>query len=129
MKRHILVAVALLTGTGCALGNWFHFGPRPPELVGTWIDSARATPTDTVAWVLKANGDDQSFHISIRRDAKGATVVKQLQQHDTQWYLSGSLTGTSQPKLCFKRRESPRDCRRLSIVRGWEHDKTGAVFS
>ncbi len=27
------------------------------------------------------------------------------------------------------RGEPPRDCRRLPIVRGWEHDKTGAVFS
>ena len=104
MKRLILAAVMLVTGTGCASGNWFHFGPRPPELVGTWIDSARATPTDTFAWVLKANGDDQSLHISIRRDATGAAVLKQLQQRDTQWYLSRSLTGASQPKLCFKRR-------------------------
>lgn len=51
--RAALLGISLLIVTSCASsGGLFSVGPKPHELMGIWIDSAKATPTDTIAWIL-----------------------------------------------------------------------------
>ena len=66
-----LLGLLLAGVTSCASsGGLFSVGPKPHELVGVWIDSAKATPTDTIAWILGADGDDRTLHVHVSRDAK-----------------------------------------------------------
>ena len=89
---------------GCASGSLFHSGPRPSQLVGTWIDSATSTPADSSAWVLKSNGDYRMLKIRGRRDDREPQTNRYEDHHYAQWYLSGSLADTSRREFCFKRR-------------------------
>jgi hypothetical protein len=79
-------------------------GPKPHELVGVWIDSAKATPSDTIAWILGADGDDRTLHIQVSRDANGVASVQTDHKRYGFWYSDGDIGDTASRKLCVKRR-------------------------
>ena len=109
-RRHAarLVPGVMVLVTGCALIP--ALGRRRDDmrsLAGIWIDSARATPSDTVAWRLDANGADWTVTITVHHDSAGRGSTD---RHDTRygyWHLQGILSDTSGRALCFKAR--PRD--------------------
>lgn len=110
-KRRHYGARALAFGTvvccaACASerGAWFSLGPRPSEIAGVWIDVARTSYSDTVAWVLAPNGDDRTLHIGVNRDADGVAATTKHETWNGMWYLSGKLTDTTDRAICFKRR-------------------------
>lgn len=100
-----VVAVAGLVA--CTAGGLFRLGPRPAALVGVWIDSALATPSDTVAWVLTAHGNDRTLHVVVTRDSTGRATLRRSTGGYGYWYLHGELSDTAHRALCFKAR--PRD--------------------
>jgi hypothetical protein len=87
-RRIYIVLSAAVSLAGCASSGLFHRGPRPGGLVGTWIDSAASTPSDTTLWILASDGSRR-----IRR-ASGET-------DRDQWYVDGA---ERQPLFCFVRR-------------------------
>ena len=107
--RHASMSVALMLIMGvlsaCATsGGVFAAGPRPPQLVGTWVDVGKATATDTIAWELAANGADRTLSISVRPGTLGVpTRSENVATHGT-WYGSGELADTVRRQLCFKHR-------------------------
>ena len=106
--RRTIVVVAAGALTACATqGRWFQPGPRPAALVGIWIDSSQSTPTDTVAWVLAANGDDRTLRVHVQYDGDRAGGSTQEVRRYASWYLEGTLGDTSSQAFCVKRR--PRD--------------------
>lgn len=103
--RAALLGISLLIMTSCASsGGLFSVGPKPHELVGVRVDSAKATPTDTIAWILGADGDDRTLHIHVSRDAKGAPSVQTDDKRYGHWYSSGDIGDTASLQLCVKRR-------------------------
>lgn len=82
----------------------FRRGPQPVDLVGTWLDSARATAVDSVAWVLAPSGAHGRLHITVARDPGGKTVVTRNERGDGQWYLSGALGDSNGRAFCVSRR-------------------------
>ena len=101
------VALTLILGvlSACATsGGLFSAGPKPPELVGTWIDIGKATATDTTAWVLAPNGADRTLSISVRPGLHGMpTRYETVATHGT-WYGAGQFADTVRRQLCFKYR-------------------------
>lgn len=90
----------------CA-GGWFTAGPRPSALVGRWVDSASATPRDTVVWDLASNGVRRMTRITVtRRTADSATVPHVMLRTSDEglWYVSGALSDSINRAFCFKRR-------------------------
>ncbi len=125
MKEKPIGAMLLIlafTAGGCASNSsWFHKGPHPAELVGTWIDVKQTKAADTVAWVLGAKGDDRTLHLRVLPDSAGNSRVKIDDQRRGYWYLSKSLSDTARRALCFRNR--PREgatCRafRLDTIPG-----------
>ena len=82
----------------------FHRGPQLVDLVGTWLDSARATAVDSVMWVLAPSGAHGRLHITVARDAGGKTVVTREERDDGQWYQSGALGDSNGRAFCVSRR-------------------------
>ncbi len=76
-------------------------------LAGVWVDSVLATPTDTLAWKLDANGANRTLEIHVIRDSAMRVTTKQREQQHGHWYLRGALADTAGRALCFKAR--PRD--------------------
>lgn len=107
--RLACLAAATWLTAGCAspAGGWFHVGPHPAALAGIWIDSAKATPTDTVAWVLAPNGEDRTLVVHVRPAITAASAVTRREIRYGFWYLSGALGDTTRQAICVKRR--PRD--------------------
>lgn len=103
MKARNLALLAAMC-VGCASGSFLHSGPRPPELVGTWVDSAASTPADTLAWVLASDGDYRTLTIRARSDSRESSASTAEEHHYAQWYLSGSFADTLGREFCFKRR-------------------------
>ena len=63
-------------------------------LFGTWVDIAKATPTDTTAWVLVPNGADRRLSITVLPGEHGMpTRHETVATHGT-WYGSGQLADT-----------------------------------
>jgi hypothetical protein len=125
--------LALVLSAACASGsgNWFSFGPRPPELAGVWIDVAQTSPSDTVAWILAPNGADRTMHKTVRPDSRGVPTVAVHEISNGLWYLSGRLEDTTNRAICYKRRArdgatclrfrmdtvaTPRFLRRLTVL-------------
>lgn len=139
-RRRVLVALGVALALGaCAPGTrLFQLGPRPSELVGSWVDSTQATPTDSVVWVLAANGAHRRMHIFVTRDAGGQPAASREEKGDGQWYVAGALADTSDRAFCVSRRSrSASSCvpfrldtlhvagskarRRLTILRRGDH--------
>jgi hypothetical protein len=89
-RRIYIVLAAAVAVAGCASSGWFHRGPRPAELVGTWVDSAATTPSDTTLWILASDG-------SRRIVRHGAGEAER-----DQWYVDSR----AEPRalFCFVRR-------------------------
>ena len=110
MKRTLLISWLGATG-GCTSATWWlRPGPRPAELVGTWVDSARTTPTDSLGWVLAGNGSDRRFVLSVRQKPGLQTEVTREEQSNGQWYLSGALPDTLGRTFCVWRRHFLPSC-------------------
>ena len=104
-RKRITLMLILGVLSACATsGGLFTAGPRPPELVGTWVDVGKATTTDTVAWVLAPNGADRTLAITVLPGEHGKpTRHETVATHGT-WYGSGQLADTVRRQLCFKHR-------------------------
>ena len=110
MKCALLIAWLGALG-GCTSSTWWlRPGPRPAELVGTWVDSARTTPTDSVGWVLADNGSDRRFVLAVRQKTGQQTEVTRHEQSNGWWYLSGALTDTIGRTFCVWRRHYLPSC-------------------
>ena len=104
-RKRITLMLILGVLSACATsGGLFTAGPRPPELVGTWVDVGKATTTDTVAWVLAPNGADRTLSISVHPGTPGVpTRSENVATHGT-WYGSGEFADTVRRQFCFKHR-------------------------
>jgi len=93
---------------GCVIGRAF-VGTRPDALAGVWVDSARATPTDTVAWILSPGGTDETLHITVVRRPAGdstvtpPTIVRETTRYGA-WYVAGDPDDTTARQLCVRRK-------------------------
>lgn len=108
MTKFLLSGLLLITGVlACASrGTLFSFGPRPAEIVGVWIDVAQTSKTDTIAWVLAADGDDQTMRLVVH-DSAGKHLAKVRETWNGWWYVTGKLSDSKHRAICCKRR--PRD--------------------
>ena len=109
--RHLLpivVATAVACGPLRSVTGYFDYG-HPAELAGTWVDSARATPTDTVAWVLCDRGLDQT--LTIHRASPGAGDEGRTAQLDGYgyWYARNVAPAADSGQICFRSRARGRD--------------------
>jgi hypothetical protein len=109
MKRHHWGGIVLTVLTaGCIPGiAWFRPGPHPSDIAGIWVDSSKATPTDTVAWVLAPNGDDRTLDVHVASDSAGRAVITRTEKRYGFWFLRGSLADSAGRAICFK--DKPRD--------------------
>lgn len=121
---HGLSAVLCSIGSaGCASSGLFQSGARPPQLISTWVDSALATPTDTVAWVLRENGDDRTLRIHVNTDSSGRATRTSTERHYAMWWVSGDLTDTLRRRFC----SSPRPGRFGSTCYSFHIDTIAAT--
>lgn len=110
MKRTLLISWLCATG-GCTSRIWWlRPGPRPAELVGTWVDSTRTTATDSVGWVLGDNGSDRRFVLSVRQKPGLQTQVTRQEQSNGQWYIKGALSDTIGRTFCVWRQHKLPSC-------------------
>jgi hypothetical protein len=104
-KRELLAGILAVDVLACASpGNLFSPGPRPPEVAGVWIDLAKTSYADTVAWVLAPNGNDRTLHIRVKTDEGGSLATVQNEAAYGLWYVSGELADTAKRAICFKKR-------------------------
>lgn len=76
--------------------------PRPPVLVGEWIDVRHTTPGDTALWVLGADGYDGSARL-VADSARVGGITRSEHRYGS-WYFNGAFTDTSDRAICFARR-------------------------
>lgn len=112
MRRTIPLACTMVLIAACApiraVTGYFRYD-NPPQLAGTWVDSARATPTDTVAWVLGARGLDQTLTIRRGVGPDGApTRTEQLDGYGY-WYTRDVGAAADAGHICFRSRARGRD--------------------
>ncbi len=102
---------------GCAVaGRVLDTGSEPTDLVGRWVDVASATPTDTVVWVLPANGWERTLTIRVATDPRGRTLVKQHEvADDRHWQVNGQMADTAGRRLCFRQRFRGKWCYRFRL--------------
>lgn len=95
------VVASMLVVGACATGALFGSRPTPAALVGRWVDSSTATPTDTVVWILAANGADQTMVVHVPRDADGVPRVERHTSTYGAWYQRGAMADTAGRAICF----------------------------
>lgn len=96
------VLLAVLLAACSSTGQFALFGATPTSLAaGEWIDEKKTTPTDTMVWVLAADGDDALLTIHL----DGGTR-HEARKHYGRWSegRSSDSSGASVPALCFVRR-------------------------
>ena len=102
-RRVALVRAGRASMSGCAAEwEWFTAGPRPSDLAGVWIDASKATPSDTVAWVLDHNGSDRTLAIKECHDTDGRARIARSERRYGVRYLQGSLAATADRVLRFE---------------------------
>ena len=99
-----LILVLGIGACSAACGRFFTLGPRPSELAGTWVDSAKTTQTDSSLWILAPNGADRVLHITVSPRVNTSPRVESHETRRGSWYMSGALADASKRALCFKRR-------------------------
>ena len=85
-------------------GGWFSLGPAPAAIAGQWVDVARSSPTDTVVWMLQADGLERTLHVHVRTGGDGQPIVATERRARRYWYLAGGLADRVGRRLCFKAR-------------------------
>ena len=112
MKRRrvlsLLMCVSLAGCGGHLIPGFMAFG-NPPRLVGTWVDSALAMPTDTIAWVFGARGLDQTLTIHLATDSTGAPKPTETLDGYGYWYVAGNAMPADTGRICFRGRGRGRD--------------------
>lgn len=98
--RSVVFVLVVWLAMGCASSNWFHRGPRPSALVGTWVDSAATTAGDTAVWVLDASGARRTLHITVLRDSTGAVHTRRRDIAEGQWYVDKSSDPSRSSLFC-----------------------------
>jgi len=103
----LTLSVMLLTTSCAAISKLVPRGMDTHSLAGVWVDSTRATPTDTVAWKLDPSGSDWTLEIRVLRDSAMRVTTQRSETRYGYWYLQGALADTAGRALCIKVR--PRD--------------------
>jgi hypothetical protein len=96
-----VVLLSILTACSSAAHVAF-FGATPTSAAaGEWIDEKKSTPTDTMVWVLAADGDDALLTIHVDGGGRRAS-----RKHYGRWSegRASDANGGSVPALCFVRR-------------------------
>ena len=101
-RTRCALLATLSVAAACSSGGLFSAGPRPPELAGVWIDVAKTTPTDTLAWLLESSGADRTLQVRYTRDAAGALSREEQRRSYGVWYMDGRLQDSVGRALCFK---------------------------
>jgi len=104
----LLAAAASACAFGHSVASYASYG-HPRQLVGTWVDSSLATPTDTVAWVLGAHGLDETLTIHVARDSTGAVTRQEHREGYGYWYAPGSGVAADSGRICFRSRARGHD--------------------
>lgn|GEM_PF-845518 len=103
--QRVRPCAALLLASLAACSGIAHlpsFGATPSSLAtGEWIDEKKTTPTDTMVWVLAADGDDALLTIHLDGGARQET-----RKHYGRWSegRDNDTSGANVPALCFVRR-------------------------
>lgn len=117
MRAFRIRALVLLIATAIGCRSLYAPSPKPAQLVGVWVDSASATATDTVAWVLAADGADRTLHLHVTVDSAGRSHVSRDERGYSSWYVDGTMGDTLQQSICVQnhagRRES--NCSRFIL--------------
>lgn len=116
MPAHLRAAAAVaafaMAMSACAMGraarSYVSYG-YPSRLVGTWVDSALATPTDTVAWVLGARGLDQTLTIHLTTDSTATVARTEHVDGYGYWYVPGGEPEEDTGRVCFRSRARGHD--------------------
>jgi hypothetical protein len=107
MKTTALAGLMLFSTACTAVSKLAPRAMDTHSLAGVWVDSTKATPTDTVAWKLDPNGSDWTLEIRVLRDSLMRVTTEQHVTRYGYWYLRGALADTAGRALCIKVR--PRD--------------------
>ena len=105
--RRALAAV-LLFGDACSsatmLGGTMRNHPAP--LVGTWVDLAKSSPTDTALWILGSAGEDETQHLVRGTSATNAVApfAPSAPKHYGYWFAQGEITDSASRAICFTNR-------------------------
>lgn len=115
-RRRLRIArtplLAAVAASGCAFGRSVAFYASygyPRQLVGTWVDSSLATPTDTVAWVLGGRGLDETLTIHVARNSSGAVTRQEHRAGYGYWYAPGGGAAADSGRICFRSRARGHD--------------------
>lgn len=89
--------------------------PMSTSIAGEWVDVRKSTPSDSMVWVLTADGDDQL--LAIVRDATG--LRHETRRHYGRWTETRrpDSLGTALRFVCFVRRpgRDASSCSRFAI--------------
>lgn len=111
-RRPVLLLLCAALLSGCAAGRsvtgYFSYA-NPPRLVGTWVDSALATSTDTIAWVLGPRGLDKTLSVHVGPAAESASGRTETVAGYGYWYVRGGLASVDTGHICFRSRARGRD--------------------
>ena len=105
---HCAVAAFLLLGGSCT--SAFPLGgamrDHPPQLVGTWVDLAKSTPTDTALWILGPAGEDDAQHlVRTTPDTNAAArFTSGVRKRYGYWFAQGQITDSASRAICFTNR-------------------------
>ena len=111
LRRHVVPIVAALI-SGCAVGRMASglvAHDNPARLVGTWVDSSTASPTDTVAWVLGPRGLDQTLTRHLAADAGDRGRWTENLDGYGYWYVPSNAPAADTGRICFRSRGRGRD--------------------
>lgn len=110
--RRSLCLLSCALVSGCAVGHLVTglvAYSNPQRLVGAWVDSALATPTDTVAWVLGPRGVDQRLARHFASTEGGAAKWNESLDGYGYWYVPGRAATADTGRICFRSRARGRD--------------------
>jgi hypothetical protein len=105
---HAAAAALLLVGGACGtvtrLGGTMR--NHPPQLVGTWVDLAKSSPTDTALWILGSAGEDETQHLVRGTSDTNAVALfaPSAPKHYGYWFAQGEITDSGSRAICFTNR-------------------------
>jgi hypothetical protein len=94
---------ALLGSVACVHpSQWLRPGAHPLEITGVWLNLAQSSATDTIAWVLAPNGDEQTMIIHVAKGAGDTPVTTIREVRKGLWFLNGALTDSARRAICYQ---------------------------